>query len=256
MAKEKTEISGGEKKNPSLRHLGLILDGNGRWAEKRGLERTKGHRAGMETVVKIVRACSDRGLEAISLYAFSTENWKRPLKEVNFLMNLFDNELTRALKTKKQNEKDGICMNFIGDIDSLPKTLQTLINKTKSEKKETTRTVSTIAINYGSQQEILNATKQIQKDISNEKINFDNFEAADFNKYLYTAQMPPVDLMIRTGGEKRLSNFLLWQSAYAELYFTDVYWPDFSTDELDKAIISYANRNRRFGDVKEDKFES
>ncbi len=238
------------------KHIAVIMDGNGRWANEKNKSRREGHKAGAKVFEDITRYCAKIGIDYITFYAFSTENWKRPLKEVNFLMNLFDNELTRALKTKKQNEKDGICMNFIGDIDSLPKTLQTLINKTKSEKKETTRTVSTIAINYGSQQEILNATKQIHKDISNEKINVDNFEAADFNKYLYTAQMPPVDLMIRTGGEKRLSNFLLWQSAYAELYFTDVYWPDFSTDELDKAIISYANRNRRFGDVKEDKFES
>ncbi|MDO5015382.1 MAG: polyprenyl diphosphate synthase [Clostridia bacterium] len=238
------------------KHIGVIMDGNGRWANERNLSRTQGHKVGAKVFEDITRYCAKIGIDYITFYAFSTENWKRPLKEVNFLMSLFDNELTRAFKLKAQNEKDGICMNFIGDIESLPKTLQILINKTRTEKKETTKTVSTIAINYGSQQEILNATKKICEEYKNEKISLDKLDVSNFNNYLYTNEMPPVDLMIRTGGEKRLSNYLLWQSAYSELYFTDVYWPDFDTDELDKAIIEFSNRNRRFGDVKEDKFES
>lgn len=242
MAKEKTEISGGEKKNPSLRHLGLILDGNGRWAEKRGLERTKGHRAGMETVVKIVRACSDRGLEAISLYAFSTENWKRPEGEVSAIMGL----LIEFVQSKLPEIMEKNCrIQIMGNLDRLPLPAKKAVDLAVKRSQKNTGMIINIGLNYGGRAEIVHAVHILyEKGIEADQITEEAIESV-----LYTAELPPLDFIIRTGGETRLSNFMIWQAAYAELYFTDTLWPDFTEACLDEAIQSFLHRNRRFGGI-------
>lgn len=242
MAKEKTEISGGEKKNPSLRHLGLILDGNGRWAEKRGLERTKGHRAGMETVVKIVRACSDRSLEAISLYAFSTENWKRPEGEVSAIMGL----LIEFVQSKLPEIMEKNCrIQIMGNLDRLPLPAKKAVDLAVKRSQKNTGMIVNIGLNYGGRAEIVHAVHILyEKGIEADQITEEAIESV-----LYTAELPPLDFIIRTGGETRLSNFMIWQAAYAELYFTDTLWPDFTEACLDEAIQSFLHRNRRFGGI-------
>lgn len=242
MAKEKTEISGGEKKNPSLRHLGLILDGNGRWAEKRGLERTKGHRAGMETVVKIVRACSDRGLEAISLYAFSTENWKRPEGEVSAIMGL----LIEFVQSKLPEIMEKNCrIQIMGNLDRLPLPAKKAVDLAVKRSQKNTGMIINIGLNYGGRAEIVHAVHILYK----KGIKADQITEEAIESVLYTAELPPLDFIIRTGGETRLSNFMIWQAAYAELYFTDTLWPDFTEACLDEAIRSFLHRNRRFGGI-------
>lgn len=242
MAKEKTEISGGEKKNPSLRHLGLILDGNGRWAEKRGLERTKGHRAGMETVVKIVRACSDRGLEAISLYAFSTENWKRPEGEVSAIMGL----LIEFVQSKLPEIMEKNCrIQIMGKLDRLPLPAKKAVDLAVKRSQKNTGMIINIGLNYGGRAEIVHAVHILYK----KGIKADQITEEAIESVLYTAELPPLDFIIRTGGETRLSNFMIWQAAYAELYFTDTLWPDFTEACLDEAIRSFLHRNRRFGGI-------
>jgi len=224
-------------------HLAIILDGNGRWAKKRGLPRTLGHRQGVETLVKIVRCCSDIGIKNLTVYAFSTENWNRPEQEVSYLMNLLE-EHFKGLANKLKNRN--IKLKVIGEKSKLSEKIIKIINEVQEDTKNNTGMIFNIAFNYGSKDEIINAMSQMVAE--KVEITKENLE-----KYLYTNESGNVDLLIRTSGEQRISNFLLWQIAYAEFYFTDVHWPDFKEKELEKALEVYQNRDRRFGGIKDEK---
>ncbi|UTC63245.1 di-trans,poly-cis-decaprenylcistransferase [Treponema sp. OMZ 788] len=223
-----------------LKHIAIVMDGNGRWAKKRGLPRSMGHREGLNTVKRITKAVSDLGIPYITLYIFSTENWKRTEKEVGFLMGLIKQHLKAELKFYADNN---IRIEHIGNLSGLPKDIQDEINSVRERTSDYTGTAIVLAINYGAHDEIIRAIK---------KINADDISSIDeeaFSAKLDTGTIPPVDLLIRTGGEKRLSNFLLWQSAYAELYFTDTLWPDWTVENLYEAIEDYKKRNRRYGNA-------
>ena len=226
------------------KHTAIIMDGNGRWAEQKGMPRIFGHQNGVTAVRKIVEAASKFDIKYLTLFTFSVENWDRPRSEVDTLMGL----LVQTLKDEFEDMfKNNIKLNAIGDLDTLPgevrEELYTIIESTKDNSGMTL----TLALSYGGKQEIFKAVKEISEKVKNDIICLDNFDDSVINDHLYTNNLPDVDLLIRTSGEKRISNFLLWQIAYAELYFTDVYWPDFSEDDLEKAIVEYQNRERRFG---------
>ena len=235
-------------KNNLPKHLAIIMDGNGRWAKKHGLFRTLGHESGTKSVKKIIEACANLGIENLTLYAFSTENWNRPKVEVEALMKVLVNSLIKELPTL---EKNSIKMNAIGNLEKLPakaqKELQDVINKTAGN----TKLVLTLALSYGSREELVNAVKNISDKVKNNIISVDKIDDSVINEHLYTHNLPDVDLLIRTSGEHRISNFLLWQIAYAELYFTDILWPDFKENDLYEAILSYQKRERRFGKTSE-----
>ncbi len=243
MAKESSKALEGEKINSSsLRHLGIILDGNGRWAKKQGLERTQGHRAGMEAVVKIVRACSDRGIKALSLYAFSTENWKRPEGEVTAIMGL----LIEFVHSKMPEIMEKNCrITMMGDPQKLPLPARKAVQLALKMSEKNTGMILNIGLNYGGRAEIVHAVKALCR----EGVRMDEITEEDIRSRLYTADLPPLDLLIRTGGECRLSNFMIWQAAYAEFYFTNTLWPDFTEECLDQAIQSFNQRDRRFGGI-------
>lgn len=232
-----TQVEGGEK---LPRHIAIIMDGNGRWANKRGLPRPAGHRAGVESLRDVVRACTSLGIEYLTVYAFSTENWKRPDEEVNVLMNLLVEYLRKELE---ELNKNGVVVKAIGRIDGLPQNAQQELLKAQENTKNNKGLVLNLALNYGGRVEIIDA---INKLLQLEQ-HIDNIDENEFSKYLYTAGQPDADLVIRPSGELRISNFLLWQSAYAEFWFTDCLWPDFRRQHLYQAIISYQKRNRRFG---------
>ena len=226
------------------KHTAIIMDGNGRWAEQKGMPRIFGHQNGVTAVRKIVEAASKFDIKYLTLFTFSVENWDRPTSEVDTLMGL----LVQTLKDEFEDMfKNNIKLNAIGDLDSLPnevrEELYTIIESTKGN----TGMTLTLALSYGGKQEIFKAVKEISEKVKNDIICLDNFDDSVINDHLYTSNLPDVDLLIRTSGEKRISNFLLWQIAYAELYFTDVYWPDFTEEDLEKAIVEYQNRERRFG---------
>ena len=229
-------------------HIAVIMDGNGRWAKGKGMNRIFGHRNALTAVRETIEAAAEIGTKAITLYAFSTENWKRPKIEVSALMSLLINSLNKELPTFQQNN---VKVNAIGNIESLPdnaqKTLFDVIEKTKSNSK----IVLTLALSYGSREEIVNTIKNISKKVVNNELNIEEIDEKIINNHLYTFNLPDVDLMIRTSGEQRISNFLLWQMAYAELYFTDILWPDFRREHFYDAIIEYQNRERRFGKTSE-----
>ena len=226
-------------------HVAIIMDGNGRWAQKRGLKRTKGHQKGAETLKKISEYIFSKDVKILSVFAFSTENWKRDKEEVDFLMNLF-------LKSFKDNfdslKKKGVKIIFSGVKYKLDKKVISAMEKMMNETKNNTNGIFNICLNYGGQDEILEATKQISLDVKEGKISTDEINKDMYENYLFN-DLPPIDLMIRTSGEYRISNFMLWQMAYAELYFTDVLWPDFDEKELDKAIDSFNKRDRRYGGI-------
>lgn len=232
-------------KKPNLtipKHVAIIMDGNGRWAKKRGLPRSAGHKEGSKNLRKIVENASDIGIEVITVYAFSTENWKRPKDEVSFLMKLikkyFNDWMPDLIKER-------VKVTFIGEMETLPKDVLEVVNETERKTASHDRITLNIALNYGSHNEMLKAVKNIINDnIKSDDINEDLFE-----QYLMTKDLPKIDLLIRTSGEYRLSNFLLWQLAYCEFYFTDVLWPDFNKKELEKAIAEYSKRNRRYGGI-------
>ena len=230
------------------KHLAIIMDGNGRWAKQQGLLRAFGHEKGTKSVRITVEASAKLGIENLTLYAFSTENWNRPKLEVDTLMKLLVNSLKKELATL---EKNNIRLNCIGNIELLPskakKELLSVIEKTKNN----TRMTLTLALSYGSREELLNVVKIISEKVKNNIISIDTIDESIINEHLYTRNLPDVDLVIRTSGEHRISNFLLWQIAYAEFYFTDVLWPDFKEDDLYAAIISYQKRERRFGKTSE-----
>lgn len=224
------------------------MDGNGRWAKQKGLLRVKGHRKGVDAVRQTVEAAVELGIEVLTLYAFSTENWNRPKTEVKALMKLLVSSLRKELPTFQENK---IKLQAIGETDNLPvkaqKELFEIIKLTENNQKM----VLNLALSYGSKEEIVNAIKKISKKVVNNEILIKEIDKKIINNHLYTFTLPDVDFLIRTSGEKRISNFLLWQIAYAELYFTDVLWPDFNKEEFFKAIVAYQHRERRFGKTSE-----
>ena len=230
------------------RHLAIIMDGNGRWAKKQGFLRAIGHENGTKSVKKTVEACAKLGIENLTLYAFSTENWNRPKLEVDALMNILVNSLRKELPTLANNN---IRLNTIGNTDLLPSKARKQLLEVIEQTKHNTRMTLTLALSYGSREELISAFKRITEEINTNKLTIADINEATINKHLYTHDLPDVDLVIRTSGEHRISNFLLWQIAYAELYFTDVLWPDFTEEHLHEAIISYQKRERRFGKTSE-----
>ena len=230
------------------KHLAIIMDGNGRWAKKKGFLRAIGHENGTKSVRKVVECSAELGIPHLTLYAFSTENWSRPKLEVDTLMKLLVNSLKKEVKTLQEND---ISLRTIGNIEQLPnsvyKNLLSVIEQTKNNQRMTL----TLALNYGSREEFINCVKEISVKVKNNLISPDDIDDDIINKHLYTKNLPDVDLLIRTSGELRISNFLLWQIAYSELYFTDTLWPDFTKDHLYEAILNYQNRERRFGKTSE-----
>jgi len=235
-------------KNRLPAHIAIIMDGNGRWAKKRGRLRVFGHRNGKKAVQKIVEAAARLQISNLTLYAFSTENWNRPKTEVETLMKLLVEALKSELKKLLDNN---IKLNTIGSHEQLPDAIKAQLTEAIEKTKNNTGMVLTIALSYGSREELTNCVKAISDKVKNNIIPIDAIDESIINQHLYTHDMPDVDLLIRTSGEFRISNFLLWQIAYAELYFTEVLWPDFQEKDLYEAIISYQNRERRFGKTSE-----
>ncbi len=229
------------------KHTAIIMDGNGRWAEKRGLPRTAGHKAGAETLKKIIAYAQKKGIEIITLYAFSSENWKRPPEEVQTLMNLF-----RTYLKNDVNElmKKGIRVSFIGEREKFDADLVEQMNRLERQTADFKGFHVVLALSYGARNDIINAARQLAAKAARGQLKPQEIDESFFSAHLSTADLPAPDFIIRTGGEERLSNFLLWEAAYAELYFTPVFWPDFNEEELDKALESYAKRERRFGGLK------
>ena len=233
---------------PLPQHIAIILDGNGRWAKKRGLPRTAGHQEGAMNVREITKLCANIGIKALTVYAFSTENWKRPDEEVKFLMKLpikFFNEFAPELV------ENNIRLKVIGNVEELPTDLQQKVLEISELTKNNTKMTLTIALNYGSQDEIKQAVQAIATEVKNGQLNVEDINEDVIDQHLMTADLPPLDLMIRTSGELRISNYLLWQLAYAELYFTSIAWPDFKEEQLYEALLDYQKRNRRFGALNE-----
>lgn len=228
-------------------HVAIIMDGNGRWAKERILPRIAGHRQGARTLKELLRCCKDWGIKALTAYAFSTENWRRPTEEVDFLMLLFERLLRQELA---QMHREGVRISFIGDLSDLPKSLQTEMQHSMGETANNQAIHFTVAVNYGSRNEIVKACRQLSELVQRGEINPQEINESLVTKYLYTADIPEPDLLIRTSGEMRLSNFLLWQMAYTEMYFTDILWPDFDRVAFHQALLSYQKRDRRFGQVK------
>ena len=224
-------------------HIGIIMDGNGRWAKLLNLHRTKGHREGLNVAKQIVKAASDLGIKFVTLYTFSTENWKRTQEEVGYLMTLIKKHLSSEFNFYKENK---IRIEHIGDITALPMDVQTEIKNAKNDTKDFTGTTVLLAINYGGKDEIIRGIKKLAA----QKKDFSSITEQDLSLALDTKNIPDVDLLIRTGGELRLSNFLLWQAAYAELIFTDTLWPDYTKEEFIKNIQTFQHRTRRFGGIK------
>jgi len=229
------------------RHIAIILDGNGRWAKKRGLPRTAGHKVGAETFRTIATYCRDIGIDYLTVYAFSTENWKRPKEEVDTIMELLRRYVLEAIDTM---ERDKVRLNFMGDMTVLAPDLQDLIAKSNAISARLEGCQCNICLNYGGRAEIVQAARRFAEDCAAGKTTPDALTEQVFDGYLYSAGVPSPELMIRPGGEQRLSNFLLWQCAYSEFYYTDVLWPDFTKEELHKAIAAFQRRDRRFGGIK------
>ncbi len=229
-------------------HVALIMDGNGRWAKARGLPRTAGHQAGAQAAERLIRFVGrELGLKYLTLYAFSTENWNRPKGEVDFLLDLLDRFIAEKLR---EFVEEGVRLTVLGDLSPLPPQIHARVNEAIERTEKNNELYLNVALNYGSRQEIVRACRLIAAAAKAGKLNPDGIGGDDLASFLYTAKIPDPDLIIRTSGEMRLSNFLLWQAAYAELYFTPTLWPDFTPDELLKAIASYQRRERRFGTVK------
>ncbi|HAG84888.1 MAG TPA: isoprenyl transferase, partial [Cyanobacteria bacterium UBA12227] len=224
----------------------VIMDGNGRWAKRRGLPRIMGHRQGVDALKNLLRCCNDWGIQALTAYAFSTENWKRPAEEVDFLMTLFERVLERELQ---EMMAENVRIQFVGNLIALPRSLQDQIDKSMTTTQSNTGIQFTVATNYGGRQEILQAVRAIAIQVQQGKLQPDEINEELFSRHLYTANLSDPDLLIRTSGEMRLSNFLLWQMAYGELYITDTLWPDFDRKEFHQALCAYQKRDRRFGKI-------
>jgi undecaprenyl diphosphate synthase len=230
------------------KHIAIIMDGNGRWAKQKGMLRAFGHENGTKSVKQSVEACAELGVENLTLYAFSTENWNRPKLEVQTLMKLLVSSLKKEIDTLQKNN---IKLCAIGNLNLLPKKVHRELSEVIQVTKENSRMTLTLALSYGSREEIVNAFKEISNKVKNNIISPENIDESIINEHLYTRNLPDVDLLIRTSGEQRISNFLLWQIAYAELYFTNILWPDFTKQHLYEAIIEYQKRERRFGKTSE-----
>ena len=230
------------------KHVAIIMDGNGRWAKQKGFLRVIGHENGSKSVRTTVEACAKIGIENLTLYAFSTENWNRPKREVDTLMKLLIKSLKNELVTLQENN---IKLNCIGNLNLLPASTQKGLQNAIELTKNNTRMTLTLALSYSSREEILDVVKQISDKVKNNIISISAVDESIINQHLYTRNLPDVDLLIRTSGEHRISNFLLWQIAYAELYFTEVLWPDFTEEHLIEALFSYQKRERRFGKTSE-----
>jgi undecaprenyl diphosphate synthase len=230
------------------KHLAIIMDGNGRWAKRKGLPRIAGHRAGVKALQKIVNFSATKGIEVLTVYAFSSENWRRPSKEVTMLMELFNTSLKQRFKELHDNN---VKLHFVGDLSSFPEKLRQLMTDTENLTTNNTGLELVVAVNYGGRWDITNAFKAINKKISNEELKLEDICEDLIGEFMCLADLPEPELFIRTGGEMRISNFLLWQLAYTELYFNDCLWPDFDTVSLEKALQWYAGRERRFGRTSE-----
>ena len=228
------------------RHVAIIMDGNGRWAAERGLSRSEGHEAGLEAIKEVVSGAVESGVEYVTLYAFSTENWQRPTEEVRQLMGLIG---FAADNYTKKFKAEGISVRAIGDIDGLPQEVQTKIAEATAATADGDRLTMLIALNYGARQEIVDAARRLSRRVRSGELREDEVTEEEFSKGLYTYGVPDPDLLIRTSGEERLSNFLLWQLAYAEFCFLPKYWPGFTKEDFSAAVAVYAQRNRRFGGV-------
>lgn len=240
--KEKREID----LNNLPQHIGFIMDGNGRWAKKRGLPRSAGHKAGAESLKKIITEANNMGVKYATVYAFSTENWARPKEEVDYLMELLMDYLVNAEKTLAG---ENVVIRAIGSRKELSEEMQRQIIKTENFTKNNTGIVMNIALNYGGREELVNAAKQVARKVKDGEKNIEDITAEDIQAGLYTSEQPDVDLLIRTSGEMRLSNFMLWQVSYAEMWFTNKLWPDFKPADLREAIIDFQSRGRRFGGI-------
>ncbi|ALJ06016.1 UDP pyrophosphate synthase [Pseudalgibacter alginicilyticus] len=230
------------------KHVAIIMDGNGRWAKQQGMLRAFGHKNGTKAVREVVESSAELGIENLTLYAFSTENWNRPKSEVDTLMRLLVSSLKKEIKTLQDNN---IKLNTIGCIESLPSKVYKELNDVMNVTKTNDRMTLTLALSYGSREELVNTIKEISIKVKNNIISPEKIDESIINEHLYTQNLPDVDLLIRTSGEQRISNFLLWQIAYAELHFTSILWPDFKKKDLFNAIIEYQKRERRFGKTSE-----
>ena len=228
------------------RHVAVIMDGNGRWAKRQGLPRIMGHKRGVDVLKDLLRCCRDWGIQALTAYAFSTENWGRPLEEVEFLMTLFERVLRKELQEMLE---ENVQIRFVGDLEALPPSLQSEIERSMAETRSNRGIRFTVATNYGGRQEILHACRAIAEQVKQGLLQPEEIDKEIFERHLYTAGMSDPDLLIRTSGEMRISNFLLWQMAYAEIYITDSLWPDFNRTEFHRALAAYQQRERRFGKV-------
>lgn len=228
------------------KHVAVIMDGNGRWAKRQGLPRIMGHKRGVDALKDLLRCCKDWGIQALTAYAFSTENWGRPLEEVDFLMTLFERVLRIELR---EMVRENVQIRFVGNLNALPRSLQLEIERSMADTQHNRDIQFTVATNYGGRQEILQATQAIAHQIKQGLVQPEEIDEALFESHLYTAGICDPDLLIRTSGEMRISNFLLWQLAYAEIYITETLWPDFDRSEFHRALCSYQERDRRFGKV-------
>ncbi|HEY9747711.1 MAG TPA: isoprenyl transferase [Allocoleopsis sp.] len=226
------------------KHVAVIMDGNGRWAKRQGLPRIMGHRRGVDALKDLLRCCRDWGVQALTAYAFSTENWGRPFEEVDFLMTLFERVLRQELREMME---ENVRITFVGNLEALPPSLRAEIERSMTETQNNSGIHFTIATNYGGRQEIVQACRAIATKVQQGLLQPEDIDEAVFERHLYTAGVGDPDLLIRTSGEMRLSNFLLWQMAYSELYVTDTLWPDFDRAEFHQALCSYQQRHRRFG---------
>lgn len=236
------------KKNKIPKHVAIIMDGNGRWAKRQGQHRIFGHSAGVESVRETLVAASEIGVKYLTVYAFSTENWNRPKEEIDGLMDLLVQTISNEVESLNKNE---VRLNAIGDPQKLPEACRNELNRAIKETASNTRITLTLALNYSAKWEITNACKLIAEDVKNNTISSSDINDELINQYLSTKNIPEPELLIRTSGEQRISNFLLWQIAYTELYFTDTFWPDFKKDNFYKAILEFQSRERRFGKVSE-----
>ena len=242
MSADKPTSPGGDNGLP--RHVAIIMDGNGRWAKKRLLPRIAGHRAGVETVRQVVKACAEKGIEALTLFAFSSENWRRPVKEVSLLMELF---LTALQRESKRLHANNVRLKIIGDRSAFAPRLQEEVAKAEEMSRDNTGLTLVIAANYGGRWDVVQAARRIGEQIASGQLQPGDISSELFEAQLVLHGLPEPDLFIRTGGEQRISNFLLWHLAYTELYFTDTLWPDFDPQAFEDALLSYAGRQRRFG---------
>jgi undecaprenyl diphosphate synthase len=233
-------------KNRLPQHVAVIMDGNGRWAKRRSLPRIMGHQRGVDVLKDLLRCCKDWGVSALTAYAFSTENWGRPLEEVEFLMTLFERVLRRELREMMEED---VRIRFIGNLEALPVSLRSEIDRSMEDTRNNQSVQFTVATNYGGRQEILNACRAIASQVQQGVIGLEEIDENLLESHLYTNGLPSPDLLIRTSGEMRLSNFLLWQMAYSEIYVTDTLWPDFNRSEFHQALLAYQKRERRFGKV-------